>query len=124
MSKTVPANIQNFFDAISVPAGVTELQPTHQGGGRGFVSAYVNFYDIYNKAVYFVSRLTDDAIHKLGGVEATKATVGEIYDKYISKIDIPYVPEFVETSIIDPRLRAGLLLMVDQIHNAVHKSAA
>lgn len=57
----------------------------------------------------------DKAIHSVG----EEAIAAYIYNYYV-KLDIPYVPEAVEQTIVDPMVKTIIGYAVKRIHETVH----
>jgi hypothetical protein len=53
-----------------------------------------------------------DSIHDA----AVKGIVGGIYDTYIAPIDLPGVPNLVESTVVDPILRRLLMSVLDSVY--------
>lgn len=66
--------------------------------------------------IAMIKGLTKEAIERLGGLDAVKTLVASIYDQYIAPIDIPGVPNLVESTVVDPLLRVVVLKAVDAVY--------
>lgn len=68
-------------------------------------------------------RKLDEAIDLIGE-DAVVAYLIDIYRKQVAPLDIPFVPQSVETLIIDPLAEAAIGHLVRKGHAAIHKAPA
>lgn len=62
-----------------------------------------------------------DAAIDAAGIDAVVAAALLLYDKYIAPADIPWVPTFVEATVIDPAAKLLLEQVIRGFHTAVHR---
>lgn len=115
-------NIQTLCDACGAPDAISDIQQaTQEATSRlGFIHRVIGKLDGTMKIVGVLRELTDEKIHQLGGVEAVKKLVGQLYDTYVAPIDLPYIPNLVEDLVVDPALRKLCVAAVDAVHEHVH----
>jgi hypothetical protein len=101
------------------PSLKAELLKSLASKGGKLVSILGKIGSVYDVADA-LRNLTDEQIHELGGIEAVKAMVADLYDTYIAPIDIPFINNTLEALVIDPLLRRLLLWSCDEIHDRVH----
>jgi hypothetical protein len=65
----------------------------------------------------------DQAIH-IAGEDAIIAYIVDQYRRHIAPLDIPYVPEAIETTIVDPMAEFAIAHFVRKGHAAIHKDPA
>ena len=46
---------------------------------------------------------------------AVMSAVDKLYDVLLAPIDIPYIPEMVERTVIDPALKKGVAFVADRL---------
>jgi hypothetical protein len=62
----------------------------------------------------------DDAIDLLGE-SAVIAQLHALYDQYVAPADVPWVPEVVEATVIDPLAKSLIATAVKRFHARIHK---
>lgn len=62
----------------------------------------------------------DDAVDHVG-VENIIKELHDLYDTYIAPIDVPYVPDPLEPTLIDNPLKKAISDLVLSVHKRIHK---
>ena len=72
--------------------------------------AFALFADCVERLVNAASQLSVPGADKKAAV---MDGIGKLYDAVIAPIDIPYIPEIVEASVVDPALKKLVLAAAD-----------
>ncbi len=71
--------------------------------------------------VDFITKPIDDLIHEAGGIDPFCLKIRELYDRYISPVDVPWVPNVLEPAVIDTPAKALIEAVIRRFHEAIHK---
>jgi hypothetical protein len=68
----------------------------------------------------FAAEHLDDLIDSLGE-DVVIANLHGLYDRFLAPVDVPWIPELVETSLIDPWAKSLITAAVKRAHARFHK---
>lgn len=77
---------------------------------------FAEIWALVSKTTATVVALVEEAGPTLSGADkkvVVMTALAEFYDEVIAPIDIPYVPHFIETRVVDPKLRTVFLGAVE-----------
>lgn len=74
--------------------------------------AFDLFIDCVRRLVTIASEFAVPGADKKAAV---MAAVDKLYDAVLAPIDLPYIPEVVERTVIDPALKKGVLFVSDRL---------
>jgi hypothetical protein len=68
----------------------------------------------------FAADHLDDLIDSLGE-DVVIANLHGLYDRFLAPVDVPWIPELVETQLIDPWAKSLIASAVKRAHARIHK---
>lgn len=68
----------------------------------------------------FLRNHADDAIDTIG-VDAAIKFAHDLYDRFVAPIDIPFVPDLLEPTVIDGPAKALIAAVIRRVHERIHR---
>lgn len=68
----------------------------------------------------FIREPIDDLIDAVG-IEAVIAQINALYDQYVAPLDIPWVPDVLEPTLIDSPAKLLVGSILRRLHDRIHK---